>query len=237
MNAAPGLTPGHARSLLGAFLFNGEDVFKKVGILSGGEKSRVALAEILVQKANLVVLDEPTNHLDYKSRKVLQKALVEFPGALVIVSHDIEFLRPVTNKVLELKNGKAKLYYGGIDYYLEKRRSGLEDFEAKPPSGTNASNSRKSQKRQEAEMRQKKYEATKHLKTEIESLELKIEELEESKKNLESELSSSEVFQNPALAKTKNIEYDKTKKELDLTYFEWEKKTAQMEEMENQFTS
>ncbi|MEI7813061.1 MAG: ABC-F family ATP-binding cassette domain-containing protein [Ignavibacteria bacterium] len=98
---------GQLRSILGSFLFTGDDVFKKIQVLSGGEKSRVALAKILLTKANLIVLDEPTNHLDFNSKQVLRKALMEFTGTLVLVSHDVDFLTPIVNKVAEIRNKTA----------------------------------------------------------------------------------------------------------------------------------
>ncbi len=115
-------TIGQLRTLLGAFLFSGDDVFKKIGVLSGGEKSRVALAKILLTKSNFIILDEPTNHLDISSKDVLLKALKNFPGSLILVSHDIDFLKPLVNKVVEVKKGKIKEYPGGIEYYLQKER-------------------------------------------------------------------------------------------------------------------
>jgi len=113
-------TIGELRTLLGSFLFSGDDVFKKVGVLSGGEKSRVALCKILLTKANLIVLDEPTNHLDIDSKKILQKALIDFTGSLIIVSHDVDFIRPIANKIVDIRNKRIKLYPGNIDYYLDK---------------------------------------------------------------------------------------------------------------------
>ncbi|GAG96022.1 unnamed protein product, partial [marine sediment metagenome] len=114
-------TIGELRSILGAFLFQGDDVFKKVGVLSGGEKSRVALAKILLTKSNFIVLDEPTNHLDISSKKVLQQALINFNGSLILVSHDVDFLLPIVSRVVEIRKGKIQTFSGGIDYYLQKR--------------------------------------------------------------------------------------------------------------------
>ncbi len=106
--------------MLGAFLFTGDDVFKKVGVLSGGEKSRLALAKILLSPSNFIILDEPTNHLDYSSKKVLQQALVNFSGSLILVSHDVEFLKPIANRVVDIRAGKVRIYEGDIEYYLYK---------------------------------------------------------------------------------------------------------------------
>lgn len=119
----PEQTVGYIRTLLGAFLFSGEEADKKISVLSGGEKSRVVLATILASPKNLLILDEPTNHLDIKSREVLLEALKGFPGTVMIVSHDRYFLRALTTRVFEVDRGEIRQYPGNYDYYLEKRKS------------------------------------------------------------------------------------------------------------------
>ena len=109
------------RDILGAFLFRGEEVEKYVKVLSGGERNRLALAKLLLQPLNVLIMDEPTNHLDIKSKNVLKEALNSFGGTLILVSHDRDFLRGLTNKVYEFKDRKIKEYLGNIDYYLEQR--------------------------------------------------------------------------------------------------------------------
>jgi len=109
------------RSVLGAFLFSGDDVEKKVSVLSGGERARLAMACMLLRPINLLILDEPTNHLDIDSKNVLKEALLEFEGTLILVSHDREFLQDLTDKTLEFKEGNIKEYIGDIQYYLSKR--------------------------------------------------------------------------------------------------------------------
>jgi len=116
----PDASIGFVRSLLGAFLFSGDDVDKKISILSGGEKSRVVLATILANPCNLLVLDEPTNHLDIKSREVLLKALQDFEGTIMFVSHDRHFLRSVANRVFEIGSGELRAFEGSYDYYRSK---------------------------------------------------------------------------------------------------------------------
>jgi ATP-binding cassette subfamily F protein 3 len=125
----------HLRTLLGCFLFHGDDVFKKVSVLSGGEKSRLALAKMLLTPANLIVLDEPTNHLDMRSKAVLQEALAEFEGSMVIVSHDRDFLDPLVTKVVEFKDGRIRTSLGNVSDYLAARqaRESLTAPERKPP--------------------------------------------------------------------------------------------------------
>jgi ATP-binding cassette, subfamily F, member 3 len=117
----PLATVGFVRNLLGAFLFSGDDVHKKISVLSGGEKSRVVLATILANPVNFLVLDEPTNHLDIKSREVLLKAVKDFDGTLMIVSHDRHFLRSLVNRVFEVDHGALRVYEGDYEYYRSKR--------------------------------------------------------------------------------------------------------------------
>jgi ATP-binding cassette subfamily F protein 3 len=119
----PNSTLGYVRNLLGAFKFSGDDVEKRISILSGGEKSRVVLATILSRPVNFLVLDEPTNHLDIQSREVLLQAIKSFPGTVMIVSHDRHFLREVTTRVFELDKNHLQVYDGGWDYYIEKKAS------------------------------------------------------------------------------------------------------------------
>lgn len=113
---------GTVRSLLGAFKFSGEEAEKKISILSGGEKSRVVLATILAQPVNLLILDEPTNHLDIKSREILLEAIKEFPGTVMIVSHDRHFLKAITTRVFEVDKNQLRIYEGDYDYYTHKKQ-------------------------------------------------------------------------------------------------------------------
>ena len=119
--ALPNLKIGHIRSLLGAFLFSDDDVNKKISVLSGGEKSRVVLAIILASQANLLVLDEPTNHLDIESRGILLKAIEDFEGTVLVVSHDRHFLKAIAHRVFEISHGDLRVFEGNYDYYLSKK--------------------------------------------------------------------------------------------------------------------
>ncbi len=231
-------TVGQLRSLLGSFLFSGDDVFKKVGVLSGGEKSRVALCKILLTKANFIILDEPTNHLDYASKLILQKALIDFNGSLILVSHDVDFLRPIASKIVDIRKGKLKTYLGDIDYFLSKRDlSSLERdavvFEKKEKvEGVN----RKEQKRIEAELRQQKHNATKNLLKEITSWEIKISSYENLINDLESKLADTNIYSDGDVAKDITSRFNKTKSQLALANKKWEELTEKLLEIESKFT-
>lgn len=230
-------TIGQLRSLLGTFLFSGDDVFKKVGVLSGGEKSRVALCRILLTKANLIILDEPTNHLDFESKLVLQKALINFNGTLVLVSHDIDFLRPIVNKVLDIRKGEIKIFPGDIDYYLSKRSS---DFLNNPRSEENKTETRKfsnkkDQKRYEAQLRNNRHKATKDVIKTITNLETIISNLETEQKELENKLSNPEIYSDSNLIKETTIRFNEVKDELDKALIKWEELNIKLLEIESRF--
>lgn len=230
-------TLGQLRSLLGSFLFTGDDVFKKIGVLSGGEKSRVALAKILLTKANFIILDEPTNHLDISSKKVLQQALIDFTGSLILVSHDVDFLIPIVNKVLEIKKNERKLFDGGIEFYLLKKLEQASNDEIRTSIYNNPSEtiSKKDQKRIDAANRQKKYQASKLLIENISNLESQIESLEKKEKELENNMTLPEVFSNPTKAKETLLLYKETKTILEDKIKEWENLSEKLQRIEKQF--
>ena len=228
-------TPGELRSLLGAFLFHGDDVFKKVGILSGGEKSRVALAKILLTKSNLVILDEPTNHLDISSKRVLQKALINFPGSLILVSHDVDFLQPIVNKVVEIRKGNIKTFVGGIDYYLMKREDIQKKNEEEKLNQPEKINSKKDKKRIAAKNRQAKYRATKDISGKISILEQEIDELEKKEKHLEKTLANPDTYNDHEKATELGNEFSEIKQKLNVCLNKWERLNTELKNIESQF--
>jgi len=167
------------RDMLGAFLFRGDDVEKKVRVLSGGERSRLALVKLLLEPINLLVLDEPTNHLDMRSKDILKKALINFDGTLIVVSHDRDFLDGIVGKVYEFRDNRIKEYIGGIyDFLRKKKLQNLKDIEKREmalksaPSGENSSNKQKYLERKEYERNLRK------LKKRLEASESLIEKIE-----------------------------------------------------------
>jgi ATP-binding cassette subfamily F protein 3 len=155
-----------ARDLLGAFLFSGQDVGKRVEVLSGGEKARLALCRLLLRPPNLLLMDEPTNHLDLQSREVLEAALADFEGTLVVVSHDRSFIQAVANLVLEVRHGEVRRFEGSYDYYLAKRAE-LEQASSEAPGGAPQGDAlpraRKLERRLEADRRNAWYREVKPL--------------------------------------------------------------------------
>jgi len=126
MDCAPDLREDEARGILGSFLFRKEEIYKKTGILSGGEKSRLNLIKFLVDPPNILLMDEPTTHLDIHSVESLTLALASYDGTLVFISHDVHFIRKLATKVLHIRDGQAVPYPGGYDYFLEKSAAGDE---------------------------------------------------------------------------------------------------------------
>lgn len=232
-----------ARNILGCFLFRGDDVFKKVGVLSGGERSRVALVSMLVQPANFLILDEPTNHLDVMSQEVLQKALNDYPGSYLIVSHNRSFLDPIVTKTLEFRpNEDPKLYHGNVTYYLDKKedernaakKQGTPQSKSKP-SNTNSSGkklSRKEQRKRDADIREKRSKVLKPLQEELGQVELKIAEAEKSQASLTQHMSTPEVTADSAKMQEASTAYAAIGSKLSQHFSKWEDLTAKIEKLE-----
>ncbi len=224
------------RTILGAFLFHGDDVFKKVSVLSGGEKSRLALAKMLLQPSNLLIMDEPTNHLDMKSKKILQEALMEFEGTYVIVSHDRAFLDPLVNKVAEFSHGGVRTFSGNVSDYLYKKRQegekqGRPSVQSKDENGEPGTIlSGKERRRAEAERREELSKKLRPYKEELKKVEAEIARLEKRKKEIEGLMSDPEFYKDGEGTKNVSIEYKEVQSKLEEKYFRWGKLTEEIEQ-------
>jgi len=222
----PTMQEKDVRTILGNFLFSGDDVLKKIGELSGGERARVSLAKLMLQKANLLILDEPTNHLDLFSKEILEEALEDYPGTILFVSHDRYFLNKIATRVLEMTPNGVISYLGNYDYYIEKKEE-LKELQSPalaPAIQTEAQEAKvesaasgKEKFRQDKEAKR----AERQRQRRIEELEGMIEQLEETIASLEEELCKPEVFQNHEQALALNEELEAKKAELETCLEEW----------------
>ena len=207
------------RTVLGKFLFSGDDVLKIVSTLSGGEKARLALAKLMMQKANLLILDEPTNHLDLDSKEILENALIDYPGTILFVSHDRYFINRIASKVIELNKGGATEYLGDYDYFVEKK---LEQAELKALAET--TNSAAQPVKQEKNNYQLDKEAKKIERQRlrrIEEIETRIEELEKAIGENDLLLCDPEVFQDHEKLLLIQQDTEKVKQEMEQLMEEW----------------
>jgi ATP-binding cassette subfamily F protein 3 len=214
------------RTLLGSFLFSGDDVDKRVGVLSGGEKARLALARMLIRPSNLMLLDEPTNHLDLLSREVLEDALDEFEGTLVVVSHDRYFINRIATSIAEVGDGRAVLFAGDYDTFLERHAAeGLADAgrgecaAATDPSGRDH---KRDARRAEAEDRNRRYRERKAQEARIRPIEDEIQRLESREKEIEALQADPEVYSNAERSKLLGRERTAITSRLATLYARWE---------------
>lgn len=224
------------RDMLGSFLFRGDDVFKSLNVLSGGEKSRIALLQLLLRANNLLILDEPTNHLDMHSKDVLMNALKDFGGTVIFVSHDRGFIEGLATKVLELKPGSHREFPGNYKYYMERIEAEEAGIVGQFERGTGiATSSVNSTKTSEAKAdatksagklnweEQKKIEAERRKnEKEVARLETEIAKAEEEKSALESKMALPEVYSNGAKAKEIQQKIDETTKKIETLTQAWE---------------
>jgi len=257
-----GAAAAEIRNILGCFLFRGDDAFKSVDVLSGGERGRLALVKILSQPANLLILDEPTNHLDMQSQEVLQKALAAYTGTYMIVSHNRDFLDPVVEKVLEFRVGlPPRLHLGNVSDFVDKKRaedaaarrqasasSSAKKAESKAPKPATPSpkapddaapkvsgKARKEQKKIEGQIRQERASIMKPLENELEEVEGRIAKGEQDKAGLVAKMSKPEVSGDAELVKTMSAEFQQISKDIENCYSRWDELSEKIEQMEADF--
>lgn len=220
----PSMKLGEIRSYLAAFNFFGEEVFKTIDSLSGGEKGRLQLLKIMLRKPNFLLMDEPTNHLDIDSKEILEDALNSYEASYLIISHDRYFLNKVANKIIHIEKDKARVYYGNYDYYIQKINEEKENQKEKEESKTKTSiiKEKKKQKEGQKELRQKK----KMLK----DLEKDMTKLEERQKEIEESLCQKETYEDFELANKLNMELEEIKKKHDETFEKYFEISEELEE-------
>ena len=214
----PNLTTSKLRSYLASFLFTGDDVFKVINTLSGGEKCRINLLKLMLSKSNLLLLDEPTNHLDIMSREALEDAILEYDGTLMVISHDRYFLNKVIGRILELKENGVSEYLGNYSYYQEKKLNPtrFEDYEELANGKTKTQLKDEKKKKREAE------KEAKALQLKIKTLEKTISEKEDELTSFQEQLCLESIYSNPTESQRVNNEIKKLEDCIAQLYEEWE---------------
>ena len=219
----PTLTETEIRNMLAAFLFTGDDVFKEISALSGGERGRVSLAKLMLSEANFLILDEPTNHLDIASKEILEEALNSYTGTVLYVSHDRYFINQTATRILDLTNQSVVNYIGDYDYYLEKKEELTEKYapstaetvtEAKEETPSEGKLTWQQQKEEQARKRKQE--------NELKKVEKRIEELETRDKEIDDTLVLPDVCTNVGRCAELSREKDKIQQELEELYEKWE---------------
>lgn len=227
------------RNILGCFLFRGDDVFKKIGVLSGGERSRVALVCMLLKPANFLIMDEPTNHLDFQSQDVLQRALAEYPGSYCIVSHNRQFLDPIVNKVLEFRPGYApRLFHGNVSQYIER----VEAEERRLKTATTQTvatavavqspANKKDARRARALEREKRAKVLKPLQQQLAQVEEDIAAKDARREEISAELEKPENMSDNQALMALTQEYQQLERETESLYTRWEEISVAIEQAE-----
>ncbi len=216
------------RAILGAFLFSGEDVEKKVVALSGGERARLALACMLLKPFNFLVLDEPTNHLDMLSKDVLKQALLDYNGTLLVVSHDREFLSGLTTRTIEFRDHQLREYLGDVNYFLEKRQlDNMRQVELRTLQPSRAADSYAAPDQQVKAGAARTPEEKKQLQRQVQRAEKRIAEIEAELKKMEEQMGQTDFYSRPDHQQTLE-RYRANQAELERCYAEWEAATEQL---------
>jgi ATP-binding cassette subfamily F protein 3 len=222
------------RNILGGFMFSGDDVEKKVKVLSGGERSRLAMVKLMLEPVNLLVLDEPTNHLDIRSKEILKQALVDYDGTVIVVSHDREFLDGLVNVVYEFRDKKVKQHLGGIyDFLRRKKMESMKELEKK-----DVPLAQKIEIQKVDDSDKLSFEERKEINKNISRLEKGIEKTEQEINTLEEKITEMDKILETADGSDSEIfkKYDRLKKELEQKMYEWELQTEELEEINKKKT-
>ena len=219
------------RDILGAFLFRGEDIDKKVKVLSGGERSRLAMARLMLEPYNLLVLDEPTNHMDMRSKDILKRAIQRYDGTVVVVSHDREFLDGMVEKVYEFRDGGVKEYLGGIYYFLEKRKlESLRDIERRDaPAPAAAAAPKEKSSKLSYEQKKEQEKLLRKLRRAVESIEAELAETERRIAAYDAKFAAATTYEEADYKA-----YDELKSHYEHLMHEWEKASYELEITENE---
>ena len=214
------------RDILGAFLFRGEDIEKKVKVLSGGERSRLAMARLMLEPYNLLILDEPTNHMDMRSKDILKSALQKYDGTVVVVSHDREFLDGLVDRIYEFRDGGVREYLGDIWYFLEKRKvESLQEIERKDrPAASDKSNDAPTAGKMTYEQKKEQEKLIRKLRKAVESVEQELAEVEKEIADYDARFATATEYNAEDYAK-----YDALKQRYDKLMHDWEKASYELE--------
>ena len=223
----PNLTTTEVRNYLASFLFTGDDVFKEISLLSGGEKCKINLLKLMLSKANLLLLDEPTNHLDIMSREALEDAILSYDGTLIVISHDRYFLNKVINKIVELQENGLKTYLGNYNYYMDKKANPnrYEDIDEDINQGKT-----KTQIKEERKKKKSAEKSARALRAQLREVEKLIPQKEEELEKLQGMLCTEEVYSNPEESVRVNKEINSVQEEIDSLYATWEELSESLEE-------
>ena len=218
------------RDILGAFLFRGEDIDKKVKVLSGGERSRLAMARLMLEPYNLLVLDEPTNHMDMRSKDILKRAIQKYDGTVVLVSHDRDFLDGIVDRVYEFRDGGVKEYLGGIYYFLEKRKvESLQEIERKDTPSASAAPKEISTGKLSYEQRKEQEKLLRKLRKAVETIEADLADIESQIAAYDEKFAAATEYN-----EADYTAYNDLKAQYDKQMHEWEKASYELEITENQ---